>query len=213
MPVLPVYDFKKTKVGSIELSDVIFGVEPKLHLINAAVRAQIAWRFECKTANSRTRSEVSGTRRKMYKQKGTGRARHGDAKAPIFVGGGKAHGPKPRRVVHKINKKVMRSALLSALAIVQQRDGIVVLDNMFLEKPCTSEIARLTKLFGAKNGLFVNCSETPGENVFNRSVLNLYGFKVVRPDGLNVFDIMKYKNLFVSQKALQKIIERFTNAA
>ena len=111
MPSLPVYDMNKKKVGNVELNDAIFAGEIRPHLINEAVRTQIARRYEFRTANSKTRTEVHGTRKKMYKQKGTGQARHGDAKAPIFVGGGKAHGPKPRRVVHKMNKKAMRAAL------------------------------------------------------------------------------------------------------
>src|SRR5215210_2602288 len=115
MPSLPLYDITKKKVGNVDLNDVVFGVEVKLHLLNTAVRAQIAWRYEYRTANSLTRTEVHGTRKKMFKQKGTGQARHGDAKAPIFVGGGKAHGPKPRRVFKKMNKKAMRAALISVL--------------------------------------------------------------------------------------------------
>src|SRR5437764_6779250 len=117
MPSLPIYDINKKKIGNIDLNDAIFAAEIRPHLINEAVRAQIAWRYEYRTANSLTRTEVHGTRKKMFKQKGTGQARHGDAKAPIFVGGGKAHGPKPRRVRHKINKKVMRAALISALSL------------------------------------------------------------------------------------------------
>ena len=130
MPSLPLYDIAKKKVGQIDLSDAVFADEVKPHLINDAVRAQIAWWYEFRTANSKTRSEVSGTGKKMFKQKGTGQARHGDAKAPIFAGGGKAHGPKPRRVIHKINKKVMKAALRSTLTLNQKedRDGCALLD-------------------------------------------------------------------------------------
>src|SRR5580700_2184552 len=147
MPSLPLYDLTKKKIGNIDLDDSIFAGEIRPYLLNDAVRAQIAWRHEFKTANSFTRTEVHGTRKKMYKQKGTGQARHGDAKAPIFVGGGKAHGPKPRRVIHKINKKVMRAALIGAISMHQKEDRLFVIDKLELDKMSTKEVAKLLKAF------------------------------------------------------------------
>lgn len=210
MPSLPVYDISKKKVGNIELNDVVFAGEIKPHLINDAVRAQIARRYEFRTANSFTRTEVHGTRKKMYKQKGTGQARHGDAKAPIFVGGGKAHGPKPRRVVHKINKKVMRAALISALSLNQKEDRLFVVDKMELDKPSTKTAASLVKSFGLERALIVNAGDGKGEQTFNHSLKNVGGIKFVRPEGVNVFDLLKFKNLVISQKAVKKLTERLT---
>jgi large subunit ribosomal protein L4 len=147
----------------------------------------------------------------MYKQKGTGQARHGDAKAPIFVGGGKAHGPKPRLVVKKINKKVMRQALISALSLNQKEDRLFIVDKLELKKPNTKKAAACLKAFGLDTALIVNANEADGEKFFNLSAKNVGKVKCLAPEGINVFDILKYKNVVISQKAAQKITERLTH--
>jgi large subunit ribosomal protein L4 len=211
MASLPVYDINKKKVGNIELNDTVFSSEIHPHLINEAVRAQIAWRFEHKTANALTRTEVHGTGKKMYRQKGTGQARHGDAKAPIFVGGGKAHGPKPRFVRHKVNKKVMRKALISVLSMHQKEDRLFIVDKLELDKPSTKAVAKCLEVFGLKTALVVNAADEKTEQFFNKSGRNVAKMKVLRPEGVNVFDVLKYKNLILSQKAAQKLTERLTH--
>ncbi len=211
MPSLPLYDLSKKKVGTIDLNDSVFAGEIRPHLLNDAVRAQLAWRYEFKTANSRTRTEVQGTRKKVYKQKGTGQARHGDEKAPIFVGGGKAHGPKPRRVAHKINKKVMRAALVTALSLNQKEDRLFVVDKLELSKPSTKAAKDCLKSFEVDSALFVNSGEGDAEQFFNKSVKNLNKVKFLKPEGINVFDILKYKNIIVSSKAAKKLTERLSH--
>lgn len=211
MPSLPVYDLTKKKVGNIDLSDAIFAAEIRPHLINDAVRIQVARRYEWKTANSLTRTEVHGTRKKMFKQKGTGQARHGDAKAPIFVGGGKAHGPKPRRVFKKMNKKAMRAALISVLSQSQKSDRLFVVDKLELKKASTKEIAKNFKAFGLTSALVVNVNEGDAAQAFNRSLRNVAKVKFLKPEGVNVFDVLKYKNLVISQAAAQKLTERLNN--
>ncbi len=209
----PVYDMQKQKVGNIELNDAIFAAEVRSHLIHDAVRAQIAWHYEHRTANSLTRSEVSGTRKKMFRQKGTGQARHGDAKAPIFVGGGKAHGPKPRMVHYKINKKVMRAALISTLSMYQKNDQLLIVNKLSLDKCSTKGVSAVLKSFGIQKALFVNENNDAGQRAFNRGSRNVPCTKVLRPEGLNVFDILKYKNLIISEVAMPKITERFISGA
>ena len=213
MPSLPLYDLNKKKVGNVDLSDAVFAGEIKPHLINAAVRAQIAKRYEWKTANSRTRTEVQGSGKKIYRQKGTGQARHGDIKAPIFVGGGKAHGPKPHRRTHKINKKVMRAALISALSMNQREDRIFIVDKLEVKdaKGSTKQVAKSLESFGLKTALVVNLNEGKGEQAFNRAAKNIEKVKFLRPEGVNVFDILKYKNVVISQKAVEKITERLSH--
>ncbi len=211
MPSLPVYDIEKKKVGNIDLNDAVFAAEVRTHLLNDAVRAQIAWWYEFKTANSKTRTEVNGTGKKIYRQKGTGQARHGDKKAPIFVGGGKAFGPKPRRVKHKINKKVMRAALISALSMNQKADKLFIVDKLELAKPNTKSAKGWMSAFGLKSALVINLGVSDAEKNFNQSVRNIEKVKFLRPEGINVFDILKYKNIVLSQAAAEKITERLSN--
>lgn len=211
MPSIPIYDMTKNKVGSVELSDSIFAAEVRSHLLNDAVRAQIAWRHENKTANSLTRTEVTASGKKIYRQKGTGQARHGDIKAPIFVGGGKAHGPRPRRVIHKINKKAMRAALVSALSLNQKQDRIFVLDKLELKKPSTKEAGKCMRAFGLEKALVVSTQDADLEKNFVQSMKNLRGVKCLRPEGINVFDLLKFKNLVISKAAIEKITERLSH--
>lgn len=201
----------KKKVGNVDLSDAVFAAEVRPHLLNDAVRYQIAKRYEYRTANSLTRTEVHGTRKKMYKQKGTGQARHGDAKAPIFVGGGKAHGPKPRRVQRKLNKKVKRAALISALSWNQKQDRLFVIDKLELAKLNSKSAAACLKAFGAESALIVNSNTAEKEQHFNRSVRNLGKVKFLAPEGINVFDILKYKTVIISKGAVQKLSERLSH--
>ena len=212
MPQLPVYNLKKEEVGKVDLSDGVFGGEVRPHLMNAAVRAQIAWRYEMRTANSKTRSEVHGTTKKTYRQKGTGQARHGAVTAPIFVGGGKAHGPKPHRRRYKINKKVMRAALISALSQQQREDRLFVVDKMELDKASTKQAAAGLKAFASDSVLVVNGNKEEKEQFFNRSLTNLPKVKFIQAAGVNVFDLLKYKNVVFSQKAAQELTERLSNA-
>lgn len=211
MPSLTVYDLSKKKMGSVDLNDAIFAAEVKPHLVNDAVRTQIARRYEWKTANSLTRTEVKASGIKVYKQKGTGQARHGDIKAPIFVGGGKAHGPKPRMVIKKINKKVMKQALISVLTLNQKEDRLFVIDKMEMDKPNSKAISSALKAFGITTALVVNSEEVPKEKNFNISSRNIRAVKFVRPEGVNVFDLLKFKNLVISKKAVQKITERLSH--
>lgn len=208
---LPLYDMSKKKVGNVDLSDGVFAAEVRPHLLNDAVRYQIAKRYEYRTANSLTRTEVHGTNKKMFKQKGTGQARHGTAKAPIFVGGGKAFGPRPRRVVRKLNKKVRRAALISALSLNQKSDRLFVVDKLELTKINAKSIAECMKAFGVTSALIVNGNKAEGEQRFNRSAGNISKVKFLAPEGMNVFDILKFKNVIISKKAVEQLSERLSN--
>lgn len=213
MPTLPVYNLNKEKVGTINLSDAIFGTDVHPYLLNEAVRAQIAWRYERKTANAKTRGEVRGTTKKVYRQKGTGQARHGALTAPIFVGGGKSFGPRPHLRTWKLNKKVARSALVSALSQHVKGDTLYVVDRLELEKHSTKQVSKsLTKTFGLKSALVVNPNKADGERVFNRSMRNVPTIKHLEPGGVNVFDVMKFKSLVLSQKAVEQLTERLKDA-
>ncbi len=207
---LPLYDMSKKKVGNVDLSDEVFAAEVRPYLLNDAVRYQIAKRYEYRTANSLTRTEVHGTGKKMFKQKGTGQARHGTAKAPIFVGGGKAHGPRPRRVQRKLNKKVRRAALISALSLNQKSDRLFVVDKLELKKLSSKTASECLKAFGVTTALVVNSNKAEAEMHFNRSVCNLEKVKFIAPEGMNVFDVLKYKNVIISKSAVQQLSERLS---
>jgi len=212
MPSVTVYDLDRNKVGTVELIDSVFAADVKPHLINMAVRAQVAKRYAHKVANSMTRTEVQATGKKIYKQKGTGQARHGDIKAPIFVGGGKAHGPRPHVASYKINKKVMRAALLSSLSLHQKEDRVIVVDKMELPKPNTKGISKALSQFGLEKALIVNMKDKPEQVSFNTSAKNIRNVKFVSPEGVNVFDLLKYKHLFISKEAISKLMERLNHA-
>jgi large subunit ribosomal protein L4 len=127
------------------------------------------------------------------------------------VGGGKAHGPKPHRRSHKINKKVMRAALVTALSLNQKEDRLFVVDKMELKKPSTKAAKDCLKAFEVKTAIFVNSGEEDAEQFFNKSVKNLNNVKFLKPEGVNVFDILKYKNIIVSSKAAKKLTERLAH--
>ena len=212
MPSLPLYDLNKKKVGSVELDDTVFAAEVVPHLLNSAVRYQVAKKHSHKTANDKNRAEITATRQKMYRQKGTGQARHGDAKAPIFVGGGKAHGPRERHTSYHMNKRARRSALITALSMLQKEDRLYVVKDMALEKHSTKSVSQCLGSFGVESALFVNGEEGNSQKIFNRSTKNLRNAKWISPSGVNVFDLLKYKNLLVSQKAVEKLTERLKDA-
>lgn len=213
MASLPVYNLEKKKVSSMDVADNVFAGEVKPHLLNDAVRHQIAKRHERKTANALTRTEVHGTTKKVYRQKGTGQARHGAVTAPIFVGGGKAHGPRTHIRKHKMNKKAMRSALISALSMQQKEDRLFIIDKLEMDKVSTKEVSKaLVATFGLAKALVVNHAADEKEKNFNQSLRNVPHVKCIRPEGVNVFDLLKFENVVVSQKAAQQISERLSNA-
>jgi large subunit ribosomal protein L4 len=212
MPSLPLYDMNKKEVGKVDLNDGVFAGEVKAHLINDAVRYQMAKWYEQRTALCRNRTEISGTRKKTYRQKGTGQARHGDQKAPTFAGGGKAHGPHPRLVIRKLNKKVRRAALVSALSMHQQEDRLFVVDKLELDKMSAKAVAKCLSAFGLESALVVNTDDSAKAENFNRSSRNISKVKFLKPEGINVFDILKYKNVVLSKKAAESIAERLNHA-
>ncbi len=198
-----VLDLKNSKVSDIELSDDVFASRPNKALIYEVVKMQRAgWRKG--TVKTKNRALVSGTTAKMYKQKGTGRARHGDKKVGIFVGGGKAFGPNPRDYSYKIPRKARRGGLRSALVLKKNEGKMLIVDNLeFPEIKTKAAIAALDKL-GVKSGLLV--IDGTQKNL-KKSVSNIPNIKVVKWEGLNVYDLMKYEHAVLTVPALQKVQE------
>jgi len=197
---LKVHNINGEVVGQIEVSDAIFGAEVKPYLFWEVVRWQQA-KSRAGTHATKTRHFVSRTTKKAYRQKGTGRARHGDYGAPTFVGGGVAHGPQPRSYEFKVNKKTRRAALRSALSLKVNTSRLTIVDGFDLSEPKTRLAASALDALGAKRALVID-----GENeLLQRSVRNLPNAKFLHVDGLNVFDLLKFDTIVATRAAIQEM--------
>jgi large subunit ribosomal protein L4 len=194
---VPVLNLKAKKVGDVELDDAVFGATVKEHLFWETVRWQLAKR-RAGTHKTKSRSEVSGTGAKPYRQKGTGRARRGTMRGPHHVGGGTAFGPHPRDHGFPLNKKVRKAALRSALSLrAGTEGGLVVLDAFELDGPRTKSVVGALGNLGVSKALIVD-----GANKnLSLSARNLPGAKYLAPEGLNVYDLLKYETLVITKEA------------
>ena len=193
--------------GDITLDDAIFGVEPRADILHRVVTWQLTNR-RGKARAARERSEVNRTGKKFGKQKGGGTARHGDRRAPIFIGGGKAHGPRARLFTLGLNKKVRALGLKMALSSKAAGGNLVVLDNLDVAEGKTKMLSeQLTKLGFGKTALFID-----GEalNVgFARASANLGHVNLLPAAGANVYDIMRHETLVLTRAAVEKLEARF----
>jgi large subunit ribosomal protein L4 len=192
-------------VEEIELRDDIFGIEPNTTVMHQAlVRQQANARLG--THKTKTRGEVQGTTAKWYRQKGTGRARHGDRKAPIFVGGGQAHKPRPRDYTKKMPRKMRRLALRSALSAKAASEQIIVLDELNLSEPKTVTILQLLDDL-AVSGTVVILLPEHNENV-EKSARNLRDVKTIQANYLNIRDLLGYNYVLIPKDSIS-VIESF----
>lgn len=206
MPKVPVLNMEGQQVGEIELADSVFGIEPNKHVLHEAVVMQLA-SLRRGTHDVKNRSEVSGGGRKPWRQKGTGRARHGSIRAPQWVGGGTVFGPTPRSYAYKLPKKVRRLALKSALSSKVIGDSIIVLDSLNFEAPKTKEMARvLQNVKAAKKALVVDVESNTNAAL---SARNIPGVKFVSATGINVYDLLKHESLVITKDAVAKVEEVF----
>lgn len=201
MATVTIYDLDKKQVGEREVADAVFNTEVKPYLLHDMVRYQLAARRQG-TAAVKTRSQVAGGSKKPYKQKGTGNARQGTVSAPHFVGGGVAFGPQPRSYKFKLNSKVKKSALCSALSTRFQSEKVTVLNEINLEKISTKAFADVMKRFELEGALVV--IDKADANV-ELSARNLKNVKVLRAEGVNVYDVLKYPNLVMTDAAVTAI--------
>lgn len=202
---IDVKDFDGKKVEELELKDDVFGIEPNSVVMHQAlVRQQANARLG--THKTKSRGEVRGTTAKWYRQKGTGRARHGDRKAPIFVGGGLAFGPKPRDYSQKMPRKMRRLALRSALSVKAAAGEIVVLDELTFEEPQTVEIIDLLHNLEIEGSVVILLPEH-NENV-EKSVRNMPDVKTLRANYLNIRDLLGHDYL-IMLKGSVPVIEGF----
>ncbi|HXF53845.1 MAG TPA: 50S ribosomal protein L4 [Hyphomicrobiaceae bacterium] len=193
-------------VGTIELADAIFGLEPRQDLLQRMVRWQLAKRM-AGTHHVQDRSEVNVTGKKMYRQKGTGGARHGDKSVPQWRGGGKVFGPKPRSHAIGLPKKVRALALRHALSAKAKAGEIVVLERAQASAGKTKDLKQRLEKLALFNALIVDGAELePG---FVRAARNIPDIDVLPVQGINVYDILRRKNLVLTKAAIEALEARF----
>jgi large subunit ribosomal protein L4 len=203
MPKAPFFNMKGESLGTVDLPEEIFGVEPNADVLHEAVVMQLASR-RLGTSKVKTRSEVSGGGRKPYRQKGTGRARQGSIRAAQWAGGGKIFGPTPRSYSYRINRKVRRLALLSALSSRALEANLVVVDALTMEKPSTK--AMISVLSNLKLGKTLVVVSEADNNVM-LSTRNIPDAMYLTVEGLNVYDILNHNNLLFTASAVEKAKE------
>ena len=202
MATIDVFNMKREKVGSLELSDEVFGAEVREHLFYEVVKAQLASRRQG-TAAAKNRSAVSGSTKKLYKQKGTGRARHGSIRAPIYVGGGRAHPPVPRDWAYRPPRQVRLGALTSALSKFAKEGRLVVVDRIELAEVKTKTlVSALGLLKTVKKTLVVDAASN--ENL-KLSIRNCKDHQFLPPEGVNVYDLLRHDTLVLSKDAVAQL--------
>lgn len=203
MPKVALYNINAEQVGEIELSDAVFGAEVNAEAMHQVVKMQLANKRQG-TQSALTRAEVRGGGIKPWRQKGTGRARHGSIRSPQWIHGGIVFAPKPRDYSYTVPKKLRRLALKSALSSKVADKEIIVLDELKLDAPKTRVIVDMLKKFEVSKVLIV---VPESDEVIYKSVRNIEGANVVPVNNLNVYDILKYNNFIVTKDAAQKIEE------
>jgi len=199
MPSIAVLDMNRQKVGEVYLSDEIFASEVKEHLMHLALRIQLANR-RAGTVGVKTRSEVAGSGKKPFKQKGTGNARQGCRRAPQYPGGGVAFGPQSKEYNLSINKKARNAALRSALSLQFKSDRIMVLDKITFDKISTKNFVEFMDRIGLDRTLIITDDL---DNNLQLSARNVPHVKMLKYDALNIHDMLKYRNLVITQGAVQ----------
>lgn len=205
MAKVTVYNLEKKSVGELELADDVFGVEVNEALFYDVVKAQLASRRKG-NHKVKNRAEVRATGAKMYRQKGTGNARHGDEKAPQFRGGGRAFGPKPRDYSYKPTKKMRKGALRSALALKLQEGRLLVVEDFALPEIKTKGLAQvLDNLEVPKSSVIVD--EASNQNL-RMSARNLQKHQFLPPEGVNVYDVLRHEHLILTKGAVAALEAR-----
>jgi large subunit ribosomal protein L4 len=193
-------------VGSVELRDDVFALEPRVDILQRMVRYQLSKR-QAGTHKAKQRSEVNGPNKKIYKQKGTGQARHGNDKPPQFRGGGRAFGPVPRSHAHDLPKKVRALALRHALSSKAKSNAIVVLDKAELTEPKTAQLRGKFDGLGLSNALIIDGASL--QDNFALAARNIPNVDVLPVQGINVYDILRRDKLVLTRAALEALEERF----
>ncbi len=205
MPQVSVYKKDGTESGKMELNNDVFGVKINEAVMHQVVVAQLANRRQG-TQSALTRAEVSGGGIKPWRQKGTGRARAGSSRSPVWTKGGMVFAVKPRDYSQKVNKKVRRLAIKSALSMKVADQDIIVLEDLALEAPKTKLMAAVLKNFGANKALVVTAGK---DETVVRASGNIQGVKTLPADCINVYDLLNHDKLIITKDAVKKVEEVF----
>jgi large subunit ribosomal protein L4 len=209
MPTVKVRNLSNKEVGEVTLSDAVFGVELNEALIHAAVKNYLA-NGRQGTSATKTRGNVSGSGRKLWKQKGTGRARIASLRSPLWKGGGNVHGPQPRDWSYKMPKKMRRGALRSALSERLREGNLIVIDEISLEKPRTKDFIGAINTLGLVENkqqakmLIVDSLDNANLILASRNVQKT---KVTNSYGLNIYDLLKHEKLLISRSAVEELTQ------
>ncbi len=207
---IDVFDKQNNKVDTVELPDKIFAVKWNPDLVHQALTVQLANRRQ-NLAHAKTRSEVRGGGKKPWRQKGTGRARHGSSRSPLWIGGGATHGPLKERVfAKKINKKMNRLAIFSVLSKKLENQEIKVVDGIKPESPKTKTMISLLKnLIDSKKPKALLIASSENKKI-NQAVSNIKGISAIASKSLNVYDLLKNKNIILEKDAVEEISKHYT---
>jgi large subunit ribosomal protein L4 len=226
MPTVDLFNLKRDKVGSLALRDDVFGVEVAEHLMHEVVTAQLASQ-RAGTSAAKERAAVRGSSHKIYKQKGTGRARHGSIRAPLFVGGGRAHPPKPQDWARRPPRRVRLAALKSALSLLVKEGRLTVVENFELEAIKTKALASILGVLhsvdqksvdqksGEKKAKAPKTLVVDGKanDKLKLSIRNLERNLFLPPEGVNVYDLLRHDHVILSKDAVQGLEARCTKEA
>ncbi len=205
MPELALYNIEGQESGNINLKDDIFDVEINEHVVHEAVTAQLAAK-RSGTAKTKTRGEVAGGGRKPWRQKGTGRARHGSIRSPLWVGGGTTFGPQPRKYNKKLPKKVKKLAVKSALTAKVEEGNLVIIDSFNFEQPKTKKMVSILDKFNVADKKALIVLGEKNENLY-KSARNLPGVRIVTPTKVTVYDVLNSNKVIMNQDAVAKVEE------
>ncbi|MAH54497.1 MAG: 50S ribosomal protein L4 [Candidatus Pelagibacter sp.] len=205
---LQVINIEAKKSDNIELSDKIFSVDPNKNVIQSVIDWQLS-RFKSRTAKTKQRNEVIGSTAKIYAQKGTGGARHSSRKAPIFVGGGVAHGPKGSVCkIKKINKKIKKIGLVHALSQKYKSNSLFVIEDFKKEIEKTKLFNQFLEKNKLKNSLIILDKNSKIKII--KSVRNIPNLKIIEQEGVNIYDLLKYKNVIFTITSIKTLQDRLS---
>ena len=204
MPKVDVYDIKGKKVSDVELNENVFGIEPNENIVHEVVVNYLANQRQG-TQSTKTRAEVAGGGRKPWRQKGTGRARQGSIRAPQWIKGGIALGPKPRTYTYKVNKKEKRLAIRSILSSKVLEKQLTVVDKLEMKEIKTAEMVKVLGNLKVTGKTLVVLAEN-NENV-QKSLRNIEGVRALIVDTINAYDLVKYENLVLTENSVKKLEE------